>query len=951
MRARLKVSRAGVELIKSFEGLRTSAARLPDGRWTLGYGHTFSARDGATVTQEDADALLRFDLLPIVDSINNLILVPVNQNQFDALVSFCFNIGVDNFAASGVLKRINEGRMTEAALAMDSWRSAEFNGQTYVLAPLIRRRAAEKNLFLTPEEITGNAPSLLIRPVEDAAGEGTRPTEVNAPDRNGILSAHPLNTPEPVAAPVAYSAPEPVLSAPYAQPAFTPAPIVPVPAENAPVERAPASYSPPFEISATPQPVPTPAPVASPVSPPGERQMIDLTAFAPRPVEPVETPPPVKPTIQLTADFAPSEPQVQPVAETVVDHPPFGATPVAPPLAAAPAGVVEQSPTAYEYDAVPVMSPEVQAALARAQDEQRLAEQQAQAQRLAEETQRQAEANVAARIAEEVRLRDEMRKREETRLLELQRQEALRLEQERLERDAQMRAEMLRLEQARLEAARAEQERLDRERQEAARFEAIRLETARLEQERADRERREAEAAERVRAEAARLEAEHAEAVRVEVARIEAAREADRVEAVRLEEERAEAARVEAARVEAANIEAASAEAARVDAEKAEAARFEQARLEESRRAVEVADAARLEREKIERENLQRALSGQAPVRDPAEAEKARKADAAAALMRLYSPYGSGALGRPLTPSAVGGRSLDAAPRKDEPLPESQIQPAVSVPPATPRAIETPERSESAPKAADTEPEPAVALQPVSTPQLEPEFEEEEEDGRLSNIFTFTPPGASPSTMPPPQVTALNPYARPISNAGISAAPKPETVVEVPRPAPVDLAASAVAAQPQSAEPLHWREQLQRPLPADYQQQTAPVQPVVEAQPSLLHPTVAAPEAAFAAEADDDWTYDGGRIALSNEEMEEEAVSWWRMIVSTLWWILISAFGLGCLGFAAAAYYRAAYDPTVLRNGTQGDLTILSVIMAAAGIFFVCISVWLIMKRLGGLKD
>ncbi|MEI9904960.1 MAG: lysozyme [Asticcacaulis sp.] len=80
MRARQKVSRAGVELIKSFEGLRSVAARLPDGRWTLGYGHTFSAREGARVTQEDADALLRFDLLPIVDTINNLILVPINQN-------------------------------------------------------------------------------------------------------------------------------------------------------------------------------------------------------------------------------------------------------------------------------------------------------------------------------------------------------------------------------------------------------------------------------------------------------------------------------------------------------------------------------------------------------------------------------------------------------------------------------------------------------------------------------------------------------------------------------------------------------------------------------------------------------------------------------------------------------------------------------------------------------
>ncbi|MEI9904961.1 MAG: hypothetical protein WDN06_14100 [Asticcacaulis sp.] len=122
-------------------------------------------------------------------------------------MSFCFNIGVDNFGASGVLKCINEGRMTEAAQAMDSWRSAEFNGQTYVLAPLIRRRAAEKNLFLTPDETaTGHASSLLVRPTVDMGGEtSSRPSELTAPDRGGVLSAYPMGEPglSPYARPVA----------------------------------------------------------------------------------------------------------------------------------------------------------------------------------------------------------------------------------------------------------------------------------------------------------------------------------------------------------------------------------------------------------------------------------------------------------------------------------------------------------------------------------------------------------------------------------------------------------------------------------------------------------------------------------------------------------------------------------------------------------------------------
>ena len=252
MRARQKVSRAGVELIKSFEGLRQNAARLPDGRWTIGYGHTFSARENARVTQEDADALLRFDLLPIVDSLNNMVLVPLNQNQFDALVSFSFNIGIENFGSSSVLKRINEGRMTEAALAMDAWRSAEFNGQTYVLAPLIRRRASEKNLFLTPEDNRRQRPACWcgrwpmskpmpppparprsMRPIAAACCRPTRP--VNRRCRR----------PRP---------------RPYA---FTPQPAAPQP--NAP---KPVSISPPQQPSRPVRDPPaTPRPAAAPASP------------------------------------------------------------------------------------------------------------------------------------------------------------------------------------------------------------------------------------------------------------------------------------------------------------------------------------------------------------------------------------------------------------------------------------------------------------------------------------------------------------------------------------------------------------------------------------------------------------------------------------------------------------------------------------------------------------
>lgn len=201
MRARHKVSRAGVELIKSFEGLRQKATRLIDGRWSVGYGHTYSAREGATVTPEDAEALLRFDLMPVVDGVNNVVHTPLNQNQFDALVSFAFNIGIENFAASDVLRRVNEGRLDEAAQAMEGWTSAEYNGQTYVLAPLVRRRAAEKDLFLTPDDggveidIDMIAPGMVVRPSAPPA----QPESVAPPAKPVIVRR----------ADIAESAPEP----------------------------------------------------------------------------------------------------------------------------------------------------------------------------------------------------------------------------------------------------------------------------------------------------------------------------------------------------------------------------------------------------------------------------------------------------------------------------------------------------------------------------------------------------------------------------------------------------------------------------------------------------------------------------------------------------------------------------------------------------------------------
>ncbi len=181
MKPRYQVSRAAVDLIKRFEGYRMKAAQLSDGRWTLGYGHTLTARAGASVSEQDAEALLLYDLITVAHAVNENVYTPLNQNQFDALVCFAFNIGTENFVRSDVLRRLNEGALLQAACAMEMWRKADFEGERIVIDALVRRRSAEKALFLTPTE--GGwpaAPSSVLHPRIDHDAGYLVPAQVPA---------------------------------------------------------------------------------------------------------------------------------------------------------------------------------------------------------------------------------------------------------------------------------------------------------------------------------------------------------------------------------------------------------------------------------------------------------------------------------------------------------------------------------------------------------------------------------------------------------------------------------------------------------------------------------------------------------------------------------------------------------------------------------------------------
>ena len=110
----MKINETGLALIKSFEGLRLKAYKCPAGVWTVGYGHTGGdVKAGMIITEEEAEELLRQDLERFEEGVENLVEVELNENQFCALVSLAYNIGLGNFKRSTLLKLINKGNQNE----------------------------------------------------------------------------------------------------------------------------------------------------------------------------------------------------------------------------------------------------------------------------------------------------------------------------------------------------------------------------------------------------------------------------------------------------------------------------------------------------------------------------------------------------------------------------------------------------------------------------------------------------------------------------------------------------------------------------------------------------------------------------------------------------------------------------------------------------------------------
>ncbi|MGP0848475.1 lysozyme [Serratia sp. CY83950] len=146
----MNISKNGIELIKRFEGLELEAYQDSVGVWTIGYGWTQAVdgkkiAPGMKIDQATADRLLKCGVVQFEQGVNQLVKVRITQGQFDALVSFAYNLGLRSLSTSTLLRKLNNGDTQGAADEFGRWVNA--GGKR--LDGLVTRRAAERRTFLS----------------------------------------------------------------------------------------------------------------------------------------------------------------------------------------------------------------------------------------------------------------------------------------------------------------------------------------------------------------------------------------------------------------------------------------------------------------------------------------------------------------------------------------------------------------------------------------------------------------------------------------------------------------------------------------------------------------------------------------------------------------------------------------------------------------------------------
>jgi len=182
MTHQFSVSDLGFRLIKAYEGYRPQSRILISGNNVVGYGHRIADQDAIALTRAEADMLLREDIQPVEELVNEAVFAPLTQGQFDALCSLAYNIGPDAFLKSDVIKAINNGRPIEAANGFDVWRKGEIDGESFIIDALVRRRTAEKALFLKPDRHGATSPRDSLPPKADMT------TPIFSPDDSPVYT-------------------------------------------------------------------------------------------------------------------------------------------------------------------------------------------------------------------------------------------------------------------------------------------------------------------------------------------------------------------------------------------------------------------------------------------------------------------------------------------------------------------------------------------------------------------------------------------------------------------------------------------------------------------------------------------------------------------------------------------------------------------------------------------
>jgi len=185
----MKINKAGINLIKKYEGFRSHAYRDAVGVWTIGYGHTSRAGNpyvsrGLKISRQQGETILARDVEKFARDIQPLIKVKLNENQFSALVSFAYNVGVGGFKKSSVLKRVNAGQFEAVPHRLSLWVKA--GGRT--LRGLVARRAAEADLFLARDagQARDDSAAQTTRPVKPMSG---KPAHKSTTNLAAVLSA------------------------------------------------------------------------------------------------------------------------------------------------------------------------------------------------------------------------------------------------------------------------------------------------------------------------------------------------------------------------------------------------------------------------------------------------------------------------------------------------------------------------------------------------------------------------------------------------------------------------------------------------------------------------------------------------------------------------------------------------------------------------------------------